>query len=330
MMIDFALDAERTRGLSHARRDLRGLPAALPPDHDDDDGGDAGRAAAGARRRRRRRDAPPARHRDRRRPALQPGADAVHDAGRLPLSRPVPPVGAVAARASATRQAPRRCATPIEGRSSRHMRRAAAATLARPRRLALAGCMVGPDYVRPDRARAGGVQGGGRAGRSRSRATTRRAGRWWEAFGDPDLNAPRERRSTSPTRPSPPPRRACARRRPPPQAARAATVPVGQRQCDARCAPRAATTTTGAPAASPTATTRRSTSSWEIDLWGRIRRGVEASERRGAGERRRPRRARRCRRRRSLAQDYLLLRVQDARDRSCCATPSPATSARCS
>ena len=44
MMIDFALDAERTRELCHARRDLRGLPAALPPDHDDDDGGDAGRA----------------------------------------------------------------------------------------------------------------------------------------------------------------------------------------------------------------------------------------------------------------------------------------------
>ena len=30
MMIDFALDAERERGLSARRRDLRGLPAALP------------------------------------------------------------------------------------------------------------------------------------------------------------------------------------------------------------------------------------------------------------------------------------------------------------
>ena len=69
MMIDFALDAERTRGLSHARRDLRGVPAALPADHDDDDGGAARRAAAGARRRRRRGAAPAARHRDRRRPA---------------------------------------------------------------------------------------------------------------------------------------------------------------------------------------------------------------------------------------------------------------------
>ncbi len=36
MMIDFALDAERTRRPALARRDLRGLPAALPADHDDD------------------------------------------------------------------------------------------------------------------------------------------------------------------------------------------------------------------------------------------------------------------------------------------------------
>ena len=61
MMIDFALDAERTTRTRYARRDLRGVPAALPPDHDDDDGGDARRAAAGARCRRRRGDAPAAR-----------------------------------------------------------------------------------------------------------------------------------------------------------------------------------------------------------------------------------------------------------------------------
>ena len=38
MMIDFALDAERTHGQSAARGDLRGLPAALPADHDDHHG----------------------------------------------------------------------------------------------------------------------------------------------------------------------------------------------------------------------------------------------------------------------------------------------------
>ncbi len=36
MMIDFALEAERSEGKSPLRRDSRGLPAALPADHDDD------------------------------------------------------------------------------------------------------------------------------------------------------------------------------------------------------------------------------------------------------------------------------------------------------
>ena len=39
MMIDFALQAEREEGMSPARGDLRGLPAALPADPDDDAGG---------------------------------------------------------------------------------------------------------------------------------------------------------------------------------------------------------------------------------------------------------------------------------------------------
>ena len=48
MMVDFAIAAERERGLDAARRDPRGLPAALPADHDDDDGGAARRRAADA------------------------------------------------------------------------------------------------------------------------------------------------------------------------------------------------------------------------------------------------------------------------------------------
>ena len=35
-MIDFALVAEREQGLDAARRDLQGVPAALPAHHDDD------------------------------------------------------------------------------------------------------------------------------------------------------------------------------------------------------------------------------------------------------------------------------------------------------
>ena len=67
MMIDFAIEAERTEGLEPQGGDLQGLPAAIPADHDDDDGGPARRGAARGRLRRRRGTAPPARHRDRRR-----------------------------------------------------------------------------------------------------------------------------------------------------------------------------------------------------------------------------------------------------------------------
>ena len=45
MMIDFALDAQRSRGAGAGRGDPRGLRAALPADHDDDTGRADGRAA---------------------------------------------------------------------------------------------------------------------------------------------------------------------------------------------------------------------------------------------------------------------------------------------
>ena len=88
MMIDFALDAEREEGKPPREAIHQACAAALPPDPDDDDGGAARRAAADARHRHRLGAAPPARHRDRRRPAGQPAADAVHHAGDLPVLRP--------------------------------------------------------------------------------------------------------------------------------------------------------------------------------------------------------------------------------------------------
>ena len=83
MMIDFALAAERSQGLGVARGDLPGGAAALSSDHDDDGRGDARRRAAGDRVRRGFGIAPAARHRDRRRAAREPDADAVHDPDRL-------------------------------------------------------------------------------------------------------------------------------------------------------------------------------------------------------------------------------------------------------
>ncbi len=48
MMIDFALEAQRERGLVSLRRDLRGLPASVSSNHDDHRSGPLGRVAHGA------------------------------------------------------------------------------------------------------------------------------------------------------------------------------------------------------------------------------------------------------------------------------------------
>ena len=87
-------------GLRHHRRATRrrdparghppGLPAPLPPDPHDHDGRPALRPAAHARTWRRIGAPPPARLRHGRRPHLQPGADALHHARHLSLSRPPP------------------------------------------------------------------------------------------------------------------------------------------------------------------------------------------------------------------------------------------------
>ena len=117
MMIDFAIDAEREQQHGAARRDLPGLPAALPPDHDDHDGGAAGRAAADDRLGRGLGAAPSARHHDGRRPDREPGADAVHHAGRLSRVRPA---GAPRdARRAAASRAPR-LRPPTRAARARH------------------------------------------------------------------------------------------------------------------------------------------------------------------------------------------------------------------
>ena len=90
MLVDFAISAERERHLAPRRRDPRGLPAALPADPDDDGRGHARGRAAGARTRHRLGAAATAGLRDGRRACVQPGADALHDAGGLSVPRPLP------------------------------------------------------------------------------------------------------------------------------------------------------------------------------------------------------------------------------------------------
>ena len=88
MMVDFALDAERQRGLSLGRRHFRGLQRPVPPDPDDDAGGPVRGHSAGHRHRPRHRTAPAARHHHHRRPVRVADPDAVHDAGDLSPDRP--------------------------------------------------------------------------------------------------------------------------------------------------------------------------------------------------------------------------------------------------
>ncbi len=91
MMVDFALDGERRRGLAAARGHSRSLPRAFPADPDDHAGGGARRAAAGDRDRPRLRAAPAARHHHHRRALGVAGAHALHHAGDLSAARPAAP-----------------------------------------------------------------------------------------------------------------------------------------------------------------------------------------------------------------------------------------------
>jgi multidrug efflux pump len=91
MMIDFALVAERAGRQVASRRNLSGVPAALPA-HSDDDGRSAlCGVAPDARQRHGLRTPPSARRRHRRRPAGEPIADPVHHARHLSLFRQAVP-----------------------------------------------------------------------------------------------------------------------------------------------------------------------------------------------------------------------------------------------
>ncbi len=106
MLVDFALEGERSAGCRRERAIHEACTGALPADPDDDDGGDARRAAAGDRDRPRLRTAPAARHHHHRRAFGVAGTHALHHAGDLSAARPAAP----AARRRAAR--PRSAASP--------------------------------------------------------------------------------------------------------------------------------------------------------------------------------------------------------------------------
>ena len=173
--------------------------------------------------------------------------------------------------------------------------------------LTLAGCMVGPDYVRPTAPESATFKeaAGWKVAQPRDDAPR---GPWWEAFDDPDLNglasqvevsnqtvaaaAARVREAQAAT-----------------QATRAQLFPTITGNATALRTSRNTTTTGGQ------GVTNNYNASldlgWELDLWGKIRRSIEANDAAAqasaadlAGAT--------LSLQALLAQDYLLLRVQDA------------------
>ena len=124
--------------------------------------------------------APAAGHRHRRRPAGEPGADALHDARGLSLSGPPPAVGRASPHGAWHQSTGRRNG---RGRPVRRTARAfAAATLA-----VLSGCAVGPNYSRPDAPASGAFKE--LAGwKPATPMDDIDRGAWWSVYGDPVLD----------------------------------------------------------------------------------------------------------------------------------------------
>jgi NodT family efflux transporter outer membrane factor (OMF) lipoprotein len=180
----------------------------------------------------------------------------------------------------------------------------------------LHGCMVGPDYVRSTAPVPAAYKetAGWKVAQPSDDAPR---GNWWEAFGDADLNALEAQVDIS----NQTIQAAAARVREASaatQAARAALFPVVNGNASALRSSRGTgttnSTTTGGNSTVGSVNNSYNIAleaSWEIDLWGGIRRGIEASTDTAqataadlAGAK--------LSAQALLAQDYLLLRVEDA------------------
>ena len=151
------------------------------------------------------------------------------------------------------------------------------------------GCIVGPDYVRPS-ADVPATYKGAKEGEGARTPSTLPRGRWWDIYGDPVLDALVSQVSLSN------------------QSLRAAEARVRRAQAlvDIARAP----TLVGLDIAGSNHKIGL-TAGWEVDLWGRIRRGVEASEA-AAESSADDLAAATLSLQAQVAQNYFLLRVQDA------------------
>src|SRR5207244_6750922 len=155
------------------------VPPAPAPHTHDPNGGDVRSAAARNRLRRGRGAAPPARHRRAGRPPPQPGVDSLHDAGDVPVSRPLPAVGQVA---------PAPLPEPAGGSRMRRALRCIPALLALG---AAGGCgylPIGPTYHRPSLEVPPAYKESKDWKPAEPQELTSR-GEWWELYGDADLDA---------------------------------------------------------------------------------------------------------------------------------------------
>jgi NodT family efflux transporter outer membrane factor (OMF) lipoprotein len=177
----------------------------------------------------------------------------------------------------------------------------------------LAACTVGPDYVRPAAEMPGAYKEveGWKVAQPKDHLTR---GAWWEIFDDPQLNALEEQANIS--NQSVMVAEAQFRQaRALVQAARAnyfPTVTVGASYTRSRASANVGGVT-GTTVASPTPTSNYmlvADASWEPDLWGRVRRTVEASKA-AAQASAADLESTRLLVQAELAQDYFLLRVLD-------------------
>ena len=173
-------------GAAERRGDPAGLRPALPADPDDDGGGIFRRRAAGVSWRHWLGAAASTRSYHPGRSTRQPGPHALHDAGRLPDARsPARPV-----------QRPPACAA-LPARGGITMTRHCVAPLLVAAAV-VTGCNVGPTYRRPElpepapaqykENQQGSPEAQSNGWRPANPQDALIRGKWWEVFGDPELN----------------------------------------------------------------------------------------------------------------------------------------------
>jgi len=173
-----------------------------------------------------------------------------------------------------------------------------------------AGCAVGPDYVRPDAAVPGAFKEAGEWKVAQPRDDASR-GKWWEVFGDPQLNALIEQVEIS-NQNVLAAEAQFRQARALIAASRSALFPtLGGNVSVIRS--RSPSGAVGGTTAGRIITNRTASldAGWEMDLWGQVRRAVEASEA-GAQASSADLAAARLSAQAELASNYFLLRALDA------------------